>query len=269
MGFGNKSIRYLLLTYSGDIQLSAGVAVTVALAETALRWVLFPLTGPLSFLGGLSVSAGIFIGLRARWGVATGALAANAVVGSVRAGVIAAIAGFIGVTICTWLWDNPALNTAWVLHSLRVVAVTVTSMAGTAGFLAVLFAASDFHITVLEKLSQWVPPTAACLLLVVWHSRDTDSFLPEPMYPTASRQTKRRISYIVVLWSCFGFIGSFVFNALGLVPAAVLGRRLGPGVSTAFELTGEGRLLILLLGVVSLGLLAVVMIEDSRPASAQ
>lgn len=232
---------------------SLTVVAICAVGLSVVSWAVIPLPRwSNGLLGVLAIGATIIVGRESRWGVSIAALLIGALAGFWVSGVSAALSVFVAATVCATLWTGPQKHKSRWFYSYGIVSVLTVLVLGSAmGTFSELFGLAPFSVRFRHTVSSTLP-LAIVLAPGVWilsnriNKRVTES---RSLTPVSGR---RRITLIVLLWSIGGYAISFLFQALNLVPAEVIGRRLAPAVRMAFELSGGGSRLLVLWGLFAL-----------------
>jgi len=247
----------ITLPHRQDIALGAVAVTAVVLSETLVQWSFASFLGQASFFGLTIFLLAILVGIRARWGVAVGALASGTVFGSLDTGVALAVAGFTATTVCTRVWTDPDRNSlGWVGHALGVALLTVVSVAAMRGLIAAILAIGSFDVVFVQSLQLLLVPTIAGVPLVwVLIGRFPEA---RPRVPTSQR-TRRLVAAIVVVWGVAGYMVSFLFEAFALVPGFVVAEQLGGTAAAIVQALALGDAATVMVGITAVTALAVVI----------
>lgn len=215
------------------------VAVLLLLTETALTWTFVTVTGTIVQMLGLFVMLSTAtVGRSARAGIVGGGIAVGAVVGSWFTGATIAVAGVVGVTVCTSLLRLPGeLSARWIGHCIGVAVVTATSLAAASGLLAQSLGIAPFSLHLFWSFRTILPMTLIAVpvlgLLVHRPTRiatvSGDSSLRERLL----------VAGIVMLW------------AVGAYGISYLTRRMSLAEITGVDAIGSGGYLVATLGVIA------------------
>jgi len=220
--------------------------VGVVLCETVLTWALVPITGGAVWLAGLLIMALILAGGEQMWwGVGLGEFVGGTVTRSVSVGVGAAIAASMAALVCHRLWTRPPRGSArWVAQYLGVATITVISLAVMYATFSELYGWASFSVKLLTTVWATLPATLVGLP-TVWLLTGSERVLADRQ----NRQTRIKLTSLVLLWAIMGYVASFLFIALGNISPERSSRRLSPAARRIYEVTGAGRWVLVSLGV--------------------
>lgn len=242
------------------VVLTAVAAVTVVLSDTLVRWALSPLLGPLSALVLTILLFVVLVGVDARWGVAFGSLISGAAFGNWDAAVALSLAGFTATTVCAWLWADPDRNSvAWLGHYLGVVMLTAVTLGAMRALLADIFGLSPFWVTIAQSWAVLIPMSLLGIPIVWVASGRTVEQLSSGKRIQPPQRSRLLVSLIVLLWGMAGYLISFLFEALDLVPEFVVYQNLGEAVGTVVVTLASGNIAVTAVGVIALVALSIVM----------
>lgn len=261
-------VSFRSLTEVGSWQSVLLIAVVVALTGTASQWALAAIVGPrLRPVVLVVVIAAVVAGRPAKWGSATGLLAAGALLGDWPGGVARALAAFVATVVAVRLWAREdgariadAGRYAWfVRYGIAAVGAALAFVAVEAWLLDLLGWISFGAVvprTVVAGLSLVLLGAPIARVVV---QRVANAEWRDPADPVSPR-TRAAVVAIVSLWIVVGYVSSFVLRAAELVPREELGNRLSPAVEWFVVLWGpRGSYAQFLLGLAALVTIAAVL----------
>lgn len=191
----------------------------------------------------------ITFGIIARWGIFFGLLATGVVSGDWVGGAVTGLAGVLTAVIFVRLWKFPDPRSVrrWLLLYLRTVPVVVVVYAVSVVTFGELSGILAFDIALVPLVSETLPLAILGLPVVYTTSRFTagTDFLvvSEPM-----GQPRRPIAVAVIfLWAIGGYVGSFLFRTVSVVPAERIGEQVHPVAETVLVLSGYQGVRVVLL----------------------
>ena len=250
---------------SDAVRTAARVAVVVALVETIGHWAVAAGLGlGVDPLGLALVALAIVVGRPAQSGSAAGLLVAGVLLGDWSGGVVAATAGFVSTAVVVGLWPHEGANDdagwgVWLLRYGLVASTAVLGFAATSAWVADIVGRAAFSVTVGRTLVTTLPLALLGAPLVKVAAEQVPG-TPQwsPSHPM-TRRSRAVVVGTVLCWTVGGYVGSFLFRALGQAPPGAVGRRISPLVGTFVDLWGpQGTYAQLLLGTMALAVLGVV-----------
>ena len=238
------------------------VAVLAIVVDTVGRWALTAVVGvgvrPLALLVVLVTAA---VGSRARWGLAVGLLGSGLLLSDWSGGVVIAIAAFAAATICGRLGVGPRPQTEhhwWFVHVAVVAVLSTLTLGATAAWLSDVLGVATFSIVVARSITTNAPLAVLGIPAVMavaavgrrrgWTGPAHAEWLP----------TKRTLlaGVVLVVWVGGGYVGSFMYRAVGTIPLDTFARRFGTVAVMVIRAGGpQGRFAVFCLGVVAIGAL--------------
>lgn len=243
------------------------VAVVVAIAATAAQWLTTAVVGPdVRLLALAVVGAAVVVGRPARWGSAAALVGVGVLFGTWTTAVIWAVAAFVTSTVVTRCWtaDEPASGVAtWTRRYVFVAVVGVLLFAATGAWLLDVLGQAAFSVTVGRTVTASLPVTlvGAPLVRVALErtGRDRPSRPSAPGRPL-DRRARVGVLLIAVVWTVGGYVGSFLFRTVALVPPGEIGRQFSYVLAAFLSVWGpHGTYAQLLLGLLALGVVGTLL----------
>lgn len=241
------------------------VTATVLFLDTVARWTVAPVLGThVRFVGLAVVLAAIVLGRSAWLAVALGLFGAAAVSGDLLGGVVWAVAGGVSAAVGSKLWARPEQDgddgrAHWYVRYGTVVVGTVVVLAATSAWLFDVVDRAAFSVTIVGIVpTNLVAPVIGAPLVRwtlaryeerQWHDRD------RPL----SRAARYGVLGTVVCWVSAGYVASYLFRAIEQASASAVANRLPRPAYLLLTSWGEqGEVAVFLVGVVALGVVAVI-----------